>query len=109
MERADVFNRLSIKELNSGVSTGTQWIESKGTSIESVSPIDGKVIGKVQNGSLEDYEIVMKTAQEAFMVWRKTPAPIRGEVVRQIGEALRKEKKYLGFMITLETGKTYQE
>ena len=109
MERADVFNRLSIKELNSGVSTGTQWIESKGTSIESVSPIDGKVIGKVQNGSIEDYEIVMNKAREAFIIWRKTPAPIRGEVVRQIGEALRKEKKYLGFMITLETGKTYQE
>jgi aldehyde dehydrogenase (NAD+) len=109
MERTEVLNRLGIKELNAGVCTGTEWLDSKGAITESVSPIDGKIIGKVQNCSLEVYEAVIKKAQDAFIKWRKTPAPIRGEVIRQIGEAIRKEKNYLGYMITLETGKIYQE
>jgi len=109
MEKAEVLKRLGIQEVNSGICTGTEWIKSNGAITESVSPIDGTIIAKVQNGSIEDYETVIRKAQAAFIVWRKTPAPLRGEVVRQIGEALRKEKAYLGYMVTLETGKIYQE
>ena len=109
MDKSEVLNRLGIKELNTGVCTGTEWMRTNGIITESVSPVDGTVIGKVQNASPEQYEIVIKKAQEAFIEWRKTPAPIRGEVVRQIGDAIRKEKKYLGYMVTLETGKIYQE
>jgi aldehyde dehydrogenase (NAD+) len=109
MEKSEVLSRLGIKELNAGVCTGTEWIASDGIITESVSPIDGSVIGKIQNASPEQYETVIKKAQEAFIEWRRVPAPIRGEVVRQIGDALRKEKDYLGYMVTLETGKIYQE
>jgi aldehyde dehydrogenase (NAD+) len=109
MKKEDVLKRLGLRELNYGVCSGTEWIESKGVVTDSVSPIDNTVIGKVQNGSPEDYEIIIKKAQNAFVKWRKTPAPVRGEVVRQIGEALRKEKEYLGYLVTLETGKIYQE
>ena len=58
---------------------------------------------------MEDYEMVIKKAQEAFQVWRKVPAPVRGEVVRQIGNALRDNKDLLGALVTLEMGKIYQE
>jgi aldehyde dehydrogenase (NAD+) len=109
MKKIEVLKRLGIKELNYGVCSGIEWIDSKGIITESVSPIDETVIGKVQNGSLEEYEILIKKAQNAFSEWRKTPAPIRGEVVRQIGDALRKEKDNLGYLITLETGKIKQE
>jgi aldehyde dehydrogenase (NAD+) len=109
MEKAEVLNRLGIKELNAGICTGTEWIGSEGVITESVSPIDGTVIGRVQNASPEQYEIVIKKAQDAFIRWRKTPAPVRGEVVRQIGDEIRKEKNYLGYMITLEAGKIYRE
>jgi aldehyde dehydrogenase (NAD+) len=109
MTKTEVLKKLGIEELNFGVCSGTEWVDSKGIITESVSPIDETVIGKVQNGSLEDYEILIKKAQSAFIVWRKTPAPARGEVVRQIGDVLRNEKEYLGYLITLETGKIYQE
>ncbi len=109
MEKTEVLKRLGIKELNRGVCTGTEWADSKGIITASVSPVDGKTIGKVKNGSPEDYEKVIKKAQHAFDIWRKIPAPERGEVVRQIGNAFRKEKEYLGYLITLEMGKIYQE
>ena len=104
-----ILDRLGIKEINAGVSTGTEWIETNGAVTSSVSPIDGKEIGKVKNATLEDYEMVVQKAQQAFKVWRKVPAPIRGEVVRQIGNALRDNKEALGALVTLEMGKIYQE
>jgi len=109
MERTAVLKRLGINELHSGVCTGTQWIEAKGIITESISPIDQTVIGKVKNASPDDYETVINLAEKAFIEWKKVPAPRRGEVVRQIGEALREEKSYLGYLVSLETGKIYQE
>jgi aldehyde dehydrogenase (NAD+) len=104
-----ILNRLNIKELNDGVSTGANWLPGRGEITGSFSPIDNHLIGKVRNASLEDYEEVVKKAQEAYKVWRAIPAPRRGEVVRQIGEALRKSKEDLGYLVTLEMGKIYQE
>jgi len=104
-----ILNELGIKELNAGVSTGTTWFETDGAITSSVSPIDGKEIGKVKNATMDDYEMVIKKAQKAFIEWRRVPAPIRGEVVRQIGNALRENKEALGALVTLEMGKIYQE
>ena len=104
-----ILDKLGIKEMNAGVCTGTQWIETKGAVTSSVSPIDGKEIAKVKNATMDDYEKVMQKAQAAFKVWRKVPAPVRGEVVRQIGNALREYKEPLGALVTLEMGKIYQE
>ncbi|MEA3504485.1 MAG: aldehyde dehydrogenase family protein [Bacteroidota bacterium] len=105
----ELLNRLGIKDINSGVTTGTEWFDVQGAVTTSVSPIDGKEIGKVKNATIEDYEKVVAKAQEAFKVWREIPAPSRGEIVRQIGLALRDAKEDLGKLVTLEMGKIYQE
>jgi aldehyde dehydrogenase (NAD+) len=104
-----VLEQLGIKEINLGVSTGTEWIDTAGAVTSSHSPHDEKEIARVKNATLDDYEGVIKTAQEAFKVWRKVPAPVRGEIVRQIGLALRDNKEALGALVSLEMGKIYQE
>src|SRR5512138_1359283 len=91
---------LRIKETNEGVSTGTNWLSSKGEVMESTSPVDGKTIGKVVSADKASYEAVIKKAEEAFKQWRTWPAPKRGEVVRQIGEALRVHKESLGKLVS---------
>ncbi|MGZ2368958.1 L-piperidine-6-carboxylate dehydrogenase [Ancylomarina sp. YFZ004] len=101
--------RLGISKINSGVTTGTQWFDCKGKTTSSYSPIDNTEIAKVVNADINDYEKVLNTAQDAFKVWRKVPAPARGEVVRQIGNALRENKEDLGKLVSLEMGKIYQE
>jgi len=104
-----VLSRLGIKDVNPGATTGLTWFDTKGAVTESVSPIDGEVIAKITNATAEDYEAVMTKAGEAFTSWKSVPAPLRGEVVRQIGLALREAKEDLGFLVSLEMGKIYQE
>src|SRR5690554_2951727 len=99
---------LGVKDLNDGTSTGSNWFAS-GEIIESYSPVNGKLIGKVKTSTKEDYEKVIATAQEAFKVWRTTPAPVRGEIVRQFGDKLRKYKNDLGKLVSYEMGKSFQE
>ena len=105
----DFLKALRIEANNKGVSTGQQWMESKGEKIESYSPVDGKLIGSVSSSDNESYEAVIKKATAAFSEWRNWPAPKRGEVVRQIGEALRKQKEPLGKLVSYEMGKSLQE
>lgn len=102
-------NDLGIEQVNNGASTGETWLETHGDETKSYSPIDGSVIGTVKNATLDDYEHLMNKAQEAYLKWRIVPAPKRGEVVRQIGEALRKKKAELGYLVSLEMGKIYEE
>ena len=109
MEKTEVLSRLGISSLNSGVSNGLEWMKAGGQVTVSSSPIDNSPIAAITNGSTDDYQLIMKQAQEAFLTWRKWPAPKRGEVVRQIGGALRANKEELGFLITYEMGKIYQE
>ncbi len=107
--KSELLDRLSIIDINNGVTTGTRWFDVKGTVTSSVSPIDNSEIAKVKNATIEDYEEVVATAEKAFKVWREIPAPERGEIVRQIGLALRKHKRDLGMLVSLEMGKIYQE
>jgi len=100
---------LGLNQHNSGTSTGANWLEKGSKKLTSVSPADGKVIGTVSVTTSEEYESVVAQAQEAFIAWRKVPAPKRGEVVRQIGEALREKKQALGKLVSYEMGKSYQE
>jgi aldehyde dehydrogenase (NAD+) len=109
MEKHDVLKRLGINDTNKGASTGTKWLDTAGQNTTSVSPINGKMIANITNASVDDYEQIMNKAQQAFLEWRKWPAPKRGEVVRQIGDALRHHKEELGYLVTLEMGKIYQE
>ncbi|UII34983.1 aldehyde dehydrogenase family protein [Fulvivirga ulvae] len=106
---SEALKALGIQTENSGSSTGTKWLGSKGELIESYSPVDGKLIGKVSTTTEEQYEEIVKTAENAFKSWRLIPAPKRGEVVRQIGEELRKYKEALGKLVSYEMGKSYQE
>ena len=105
----EALSLLNLQEMNSGVSTGSEWLEGNGPVITSYSPVDGEKIGSVRSATAEDYEKVMAKAQEAFKTWRTIPAPQRGEVVRQIGEALRKYKDPLGKLVSYEMGKSFQE
>jgi aldehyde dehydrogenase (NAD+) len=102
-------DELQIKGQNPGTSTGTRWVESQGPMLESFSPVDGKRIATLTMTDKTAYDQVVRKAQEAFTVWRTWPAPRRGEVVRQIGEALRKKKTALGRLVSYEMGKSLQE
>ncbi|MBO9571687.1 MAG: aldehyde dehydrogenase family protein [Chitinophagaceae bacterium] len=97
------------KEINEGVSTGSRWIKGSAGKLESFSPVDGKLIGSVNMAGKDNYEEVVKLAEKAFTEWRAWPAPRRGEIVRQIGEALRKHKHALGKLVSYEMGKSLQE
>ena len=100
---------LQLQQKNPGVSTGSVWLKSKGELIDSYSPVDGKLIGSVIASDKTSYETTVKTAFNAFEEWRLWPAPKRGEVVRQIGEELRKYKNALGKLVSYEMGKSLQE
>jgi len=105
----DFLKELGLENENSGTGTGTEWINTSGEYIESYSPVDGQLIGKVQVTDAAGYETVMQKAQEAFKVWRNMPAPKRGEIVRQVGDELRKFKEPLGKLVSYEMGKSLQE
>ncbi len=100
--------QLGVKDINKGTSTGSQWF-SNGETLESYSPVDGQLIGKVTSTTKEDYEQLMSAATTAFKTWRVMPAPQRGEIVRQFGEKLRELKEPLGKLVSYEMGKSYQE
>ncbi len=104
----DALQQLGIKALNDGTSTGSENFGS-GDIIASYSPVDGALIGKVKTTTKADYGKVMVQATNAFKTWRTTPAPQRGEIVRQFGEKLRELKEPLGKLVSYEMGKSYQE
>lgn len=99
---------LGVKDINEGTSTGSKNF-GNGEIIESYSPVDGKLIGKVITTTKEDYEKVLDAATSAFKTWRTMPAPQRGEIVRQFGDKLREKKEALGKLVSYEMGKSYQE
>lgn len=105
----EISEEFGLVDVNSGAGTGSDRLECEADVLESVSPIDGKVIGRVRQASASDYERVAARAAEAFLQWRMVPAPRRGEVVRQIGNAVRERKKDLGALISLEVGKIRAE
>ncbi len=105
---ANALKKLGIQSINEGTSTGSQWF-SNGEIIESYSPVDGQLIGKVKTTTEEDYKKVMEAATSAFKSWRTMPAPHRGEIVRQFGDKLREKKEALGKLVSYEMGKSYQE
>src|SRR6186713_3351179 len=109
MIQMDFLKILHIETENNGVSTGGKWITSTGEKISSFSPVDGKLIGTVIAADKESYQKIIQSADAAFKQWRMMPAPQRGEIVRQVGEALRKYKEPLGKLVSYEMGKSLQE
>ena len=106
---AEVLRELGLSKINSGACTGTEWFDTKGEIIESYSPADGQLIGSIKQATTDDYEKIMQLAEASFKTWRMIPAPKRGEVVRQMGDQLRKYKEPLGKLVAYEMGKIYQE
>jgi aldehyde dehydrogenase (NAD+) len=104
----DALKALGVKDINEGTSTGSNNF-SNGALIESYSPVDGQLIGKVKSTTRADYDKVMDAATTAFLSWRDMPAPQRGEIVRQFGNKLRDLKDPLGKLVSYEMGKSLQE
>ncbi len=102
-----ILNKLGLSDDNPGAFAG-EW-RGGGDVIEKISPVDGKLLARVRSASAEDYEWAIGRAHEAFLKWRVTPGPVRGETVRQLGNALRAAKSDLATLVTLETGKIIAE
>ncbi len=103
----NVLKNLGLSDESLGAFSG-EW-HGSGEVHEKISPVDGKSLGKFRTASAEDYEKVIRRAQEAFLKWRATPGPVRGETVRQLGNALREQKDNLGALVSLEAGKIIAE
>ena len=101
---------LGIQPINLSCSTGKQWSSSNSKqSTVIVSPVDGKEIARVNFANAEDFQNTLATAEAAFKIWRTWPAPKRGEIIRQLGDALRQNKEDLGKLVSYEMGKSLQE
>jgi aldehyde dehydrogenase (NAD+) len=104
----DLLARLGIAESNSGA-CGREWMETAGAEIASHNPDNWSVLAAVRSTSGADCDRVIAESTEVFQRWRATPAPVRGEIVREIGDELRARKSDLGALVTLETGKILAE
>ena len=102
---------LKIDQNNFGACHGPDgWIKNKnGNIIESLNPSNGEKIASVYEAEAADYKKIIEKSIEAFEEWRKIPAPERGQLVRQMGDALRDYKDNLGSLVSLEMGKIKQE
>lgn len=98
----------SADSVCAGVFDGEEW-GAKGPVHECINPSNGKVLARVQHGDVDDYHRCAKNAIRAQKEWQLTPAPTRGEIVRQIGNALRERKAELGALLSLEMGKILAE
>lgn len=106
----EILHTLGIEKNNPGASTGLKWNKTRDNGqLEVISPVDGRLLATVFLASKEDYRNCAAKAQEAFLDWRKVPPPKRGEVVRQVGDALRAKKTALGTLVSWEMGKSLQE
>ncbi|HZT37590.1 MAG TPA: aldehyde dehydrogenase family protein [Bryobacteraceae bacterium] len=103
-----ILDRLGIEPFNSGACWG-EWIDAGGEELISISPIDGSELGRVRMADEQDYDEVVWNAVQSFEKWRMFPAPKRGQIVREIGDELRKAKPDLGALVTLEMGKILAE
>jgi aldehyde dehydrogenase (NAD+) len=109
--------RIKMKEIHKQIDTGKQqpgagtgvWLRCKGEILECISPVDNSIMGKVRCAERNDYEKVISRAQEAYQTWRMVPAPERGDVVRQLGNAFRRQKRKLAALVCREMGKIRSE
>lgn len=105
----DFLHQLGLQENNYGYSTGLKNRPGKGEKLSSYNPTENSIIGHTTFCTSEDYREAVEVAQQAFAVWKNVPAPKRGDIVRQMGEAFRKNKQALGQLVSYEMGKSLQE
>ena len=104
-----IFRALGLTAKMKGANVGGDWFADSGDFLVSKNPTNGEVLSRIEQASAKDYDKVMKQARKAFLAWRELPAPKRGEIVRQVGEALRAKKEALGSLVSLEMGKILTE
>lgn len=105
-----ILDSLKLETVNAGTWLGGEALEDSSSGlIESINPSTGEVIASVRNTTADEYERVIETARESFETWRSIPAPVRGNAVRLIGNALRDNCEALGSLVTLENGKIKSE
>ncbi len=109
MTKARIFKELGLKASMKGASCGGEWFADSKDYLESRSPTTGELLARIEQASVKDYDKVMREAKKSFLVWRAMPAPARGEVVRQLGMALREKKDALAALVSLEMGKILTE
>lgn len=90
---------LELERTNAGVYNG-RWFGS-GPAVKSIDPATGRIIAEVETGTVNDYEDCVRNAVDAYKIWSNVPAPRRGEIVRQIGDELRKNLEPLGKLVSL--------
>ena len=105
----DLLNQFGVPDTIPGHGLGDQWMAGEGTRNSVVSPVDGQVIAELEFVSTAQLEQSVSQAANAFQSWRSVPAPLRGQVVREIGERLRQHKEALARLVTIECGKIFQE
>jgi aldehyde dehydrogenase (NAD+) len=105
----DILKALGIETVNAGAWVGPPVPDCTGPLLDSFSPGSGARLAQVQQAGVEQYEMAVGAARAAFPAWSALPAPKRGEVVRQIGNALREKKEPLGDLVSLEMGKIRTE
>ncbi|KTD16119.1 L-piperidine-6-carboxylate dehydrogenase [Legionella jordanis] len=106
----DLLKTLGIHEVNPGAFSGHGWkSQSNHSRLSSFNPANGNKLAEIACCTMADYEQVMSRAEQAALKWREVPAPQRGEIIRQIGQALRDHKDALGSLVSLEMGKSKQE
>ncbi len=105
---AQVLDSLGIEPENPGAFAG-EWIQTTGERIESLNPATGEALAAARMGTAEEYEKVAAVTIEAFREWQTWTAPKRGEIVRQLGDELRRHKEELGLLVSLEVGKILSE
>ena len=106
----DILRRLGIEAVNAGVCTGVDgWIRGTGEELRSINPATNETIATVVQATADEYDRAVAAAQAGFERWRMMPAPKRGELIRDLGNALREYKEPLGELVTLENGKIRTE
>ncbi len=105
---SSISERLGISKTLNGAGSG-RFIKCAGPVLNSISPVNGSVIGTIRSAGKKEYEKVTEKAFAAFKSWSLIPAPKRGDIVRQIGDAFRTHKKDLGELISMEVGKIRAE
>jgi len=109
MSKKKIFKALGLVAKQKGANYGGEWFATSKQLLEVRSPTSGQLLATVEQASARDYTRVMQQSQKAFVAWRAIPAPKRGEIVRQVGEALREKKDALGALVSLEMGKILTE
>lgn len=108
--RNQLLSDLQLDPVNPGTFDGCRWLGSRqGERLTSINPANAERLAEVQCCDVEHYQQLLKNTRQAAEKWREVPAPVRGELVRKIGNRLRENKPLLGALVSMEMGKIYQE